>query len=219
MFAHINLPPGRPTKPSDEPVVDDTPTPQPSVNITTVKKKTRGKYKKEEKDSRYETAMAVGVKSMIETGGSIKDALAAIENEFSDLVASIPRSTLRSRYQKQLKIASQKETHEFDEDVEDDLDLFDRNNEEGRGGKGSKEIAKRAEGKGRTCAPIPNLLSACCIGSRSYVISYGATEGSNIETCLQSSWSEKKLEDGQSKSVPQGCYACFSYASYRYIRG
>ena len=52
MYAYINLPPGRPTKPSDEPVVDDTPTPQPSASITSVKKKKpRGKYNKEVKGS------------------------------------------------------------------------------------------------------------------------------------------------------------------------
>ena len=143
MTAYINFPPGRrPTEirdvisTVDGPSLEKAAPLKPKLKVKQKTKSTRCKYKKEGKGSEYEMAMVVGIKSLHETGENVRAAYSAIATKYKHFCASIPKSTLRSRYQKQLETASENEKHECDED---DLALFDcRKNDDGERKPGEK---------------------------------------------------------------------------------
>ena len=124
--------------------------------------------------------MALGVNTMLENGGSIKLAYEL------DLVASIKKSTLRSRYDKQVKIASeQNEAHELDDKGEDDLDLFDRNINKGE---------DKNEGKMITTESERAILQAIAVARDNN--NKGMTRGEMIATISQlSECTRKQAED------------------------
>ena len=130
LYGYMKAPKGRPTKGTPKPSSNETsteatvPPPQSSVSaISTKPKINRGSYTKGGKT--YERAMAVGIASLLLSGGKMAQAKAAIEEEFPGMYGgTIKRQTLHNRYLKKLTVLKKEEDHEID----DDLDMFDRRN-------------------------------------------------------------------------------------------
>ena len=136
LYGYMKAPKGRPTKQkgtpkpsSNETSTEATvPPPQSSVSATSTSTSTkpkinRGPYTKG--GATYETAMAVGIASLLLNGGEMAIAKTAIEEKFPGMCwGTIKRPTLLSRYKKKLNKLKKEEDHEID----DDLDMFDRRN-------------------------------------------------------------------------------------------
>ena len=126
-MAFINFPAGRKTNTTrsvelnnEGPIPKEATLPKSACKVS--KSAPRAAYKKYS-DPMRKAAMEVGMKTMFETGGNDKEAIAAIAS-MSSIV--IPRSTLRSRY-KTAKEKLDAATDDPHEDAEkEDLQLFDR---------------------------------------------------------------------------------------------
>lgn len=137
MLGYINLGPGRPKKSTgvssgkftkSKPVPAKAP-PKPKVKPKVVK---RGSYKKEDNGSDYELAMELGIRSLIVSNGNMQLAMEDIDEEYKGMSSSIPKSTLRSRWQKRVKLMSKSCNKE---EVVDNLSLFDRSKDNDVGNK------------------------------------------------------------------------------------